>query len=186
MIKRRLVGGILSLVVACWELFMAYEYYQTCRKYLIWVGSTDPSYLSPSDIRTFNMYKELFNSYLFCAGLALVVGIIFLATCKKQPVKWFEYTLLVVMIIFGPNFLMVLSPKLGIDRRVFAVTILIQTCCYFLGAPGAKGFKNFPFKSKDDAHSEKSIDKLTKLKELLDSGAITQEEFDQEKKKIWK
>ncbi|MBT9057401.1 hypothetical protein BTJ26_09025 [Lactobacillus delbrueckii subsp. bulgaricus] len=30
------------------------------------------------------------------------------------------------------------------------------------------------------------MDKLTKLKELLDSGAITQEEFDQEKEKIWK
>lgn len=186
MIKRRLVGGILSLVVACWELFAAHGYYQTCRMYLLWAGSTDQSDLNPSDIRTFNMYKEFFYSYLFCAGLALVVGIIFLATCKKQPVKWFEYTLLVVMIIFGPNFLMFLSPKLGIDGKLFAFTAIIQTCCYILGAPGKKGFKDFPFKSKDDAHSETSIDKLTKLKELLDSGAITQEEFDQEKKKIWK
>ncbi|MBW9308887.1 SHOCT domain-containing protein [Lactobacillus delbrueckii] len=178
MIKRRLVGGILSLVVACWELFMAYYYH---RMYLFFAGVTDPS-----EIRVLNTYKGLFFCYSLYAGLALVVGIIFLATCNKQPVKWFEYTLFVVMLLSQPIISRVMAPNVGTEIRLFAFTAIIQFCCYLLGAPGAKGFKDFPFKSKDDAHSEKSIDKLTKLKELLDSGAITQEEFDQEKKKIWK
>lgn len=181
MIKRRLIGGILSLVVACWELFMAYYYYQSYHQLYLYLGGSTTD-VEPSVILMLKMYKGLFYSYLFYAGLALVVGIIFLATCKKQPVKWFEYTLFGVVLVLMPIFY---RPS-NADTWLFAFTVIIQFFCYLLGAPGAKGFKDFPFKSKEDAHSEKSLDKLTKLKELLDSGAITQEEFDQEKKKIWK
>lgn len=182
MIKRRLVGGILSLVVACWELFMAYYYYQSYHQLYLYLGGSTTD-VEPSVISMLKMYKGLSISYLFYAGLALVVGIIFLVTCKKQPVKWFEYTLFVVVLVLMPIF----YRGSNADTWLFAFTAIIQFFCYFLGAPNLKkGFKDFPFKSKEDAHSEKSIDKLNKLKELLDSGAITQEEFDQEKKKIWK
>lgn len=175
MIKRRLVGGILLLVVACLELVMAHGYY---RMYFY-------------DATTQNMWvinkdKALLGSYSLYAVLALAVGIFFLATCKKQPVKWFEYTLFGVMIVFYV-LIFPMAPNAGTEGGLFGFMATIQFFCYVLGAPmGATGFKDFPFKNKDDAHSEKSIDKLTKLKELLDSGAITQEEFDQEKKKIWK
>ena len=168
---------------------MAYYYYRSYRRYLSFFGTaTDPSDIGPSVIRVFKDFKVLISCYSFYAGLALVVGIIFLATCKKQPVKWFEYTLLVVILLFQPIVSRGLIDRgpLVFDGKLFVFTSIIQFCCYLLGAPGKKGFKDFPFKSKDDAHSEKSIDKLTKIKELLDSGAITQEEFDQEKKKIWK
>ena len=47
-------------------------------------------------------------------------------------------------------------------------------------------YKDQGHDSQSQGHDSQSIEKLTKLKELLDSGAITQEEFDQEKKKIWK
>ena len=175
MIKRRLVGGILLLVIACLELVMAHGYY---RMYLY-------------DATTQNMWvinkdKALLGSYSLYAVLAIAVGIFFLATCKKQPVKWFEYTLFGVMIVFYV-LIFPMAPNAGTEGGLFGFMATIQFFCYVLGAPmGATGFKDFPFKSKDDAHSEKSIDKLTKLKDLLDSGAITQEEFDQEKKKIWK
>ena len=188
MIKRRLVGGILSLVVACWELFMACYYYQGYHRLYLWMdGSTTD--VEPSLISMLKTYKELSISYSFHVVLALVVGIIFLATYKKQPVKWFEYTLFGVMFVFMPSIFYRAS---NADTGLLVFTAIIQYFCYLLGAPNLKkGFKDFPFKSKEDAHSEKSIDeksidKLTKLKELLDSGAITQEEFDQEKKKIWK
>lgn len=176
MIKRRLVSGILSLVVACWELFMAYGYYHM---YLF-----DAAMVSPS-VRAINKDKALFGSYSFYALLAVAVGIIFLVTCKRQPVKWFEYTMFGVMLFF---YLLIafMAPNTGNEGGLFGFTTTIQIFCYMLGVPSKNGFKGFPFKSKDDAHSEKSLDKLTKLKELLDSGAITQEEFDQEKKKIWK
>lgn len=176
MIKRRLVGGILLLVVACWELFMAYAYYHQVL--------FDSAMVEPS-AWAINKDKALCGSYLIYAVLAIAVGIIFLATCKRQPVKWFEYTLFGVMIVF---YLLIayMAPNAGTEGGLFGFTATVQFFCYVLGAPGSKGFKDFPFKSNDDAHSEKSLDKLTKLKELLDSGAITQEEFDQEKKKIWK
>lgn len=183
MIKRRLVGGILSLVVACWELFMAYYYYQSYHQLYLYLGGSTTD-VEPSVISMLNRYESLFYSYLLYALLAIAVGIIFLVTCKRQPVKWFEYTLFGVMFVFMPN---IFFRAPNADIGLFAFTAIIQSFCYFLGAPNLKkGFKDFPFKSKEDAHSEKSIDKLNKLKELLDSGAITQEEFDQEKKKIWK
>lgn len=186
MIKRRLVGGILSLVVACWELFMAYYYYRHYRMFVSYVGTATD--IGPSVIRLFKDFKVLISCYSFYAVLALVVGIIFLATCKKQPVKWFEYTLAVMLAFFVPSISRGVIDRgpFVFDGKMFIFTAIIQFCCYLLGAPGRKGFKDFPFKSKDDPHSEKSIDKLNKLKELLDGGAITQEEFDQEKKKIWK
>lgn len=176
MIKRRLVGGILLLVIACWELFMVYGYYQM---YLFDAAMVEPS------VSAINKDKALCGSYLIYAMLAIAVGIIFLVTCKRQPVKWLEYTLLGVMFVF---YLLIayMAPNAGTEGGLFGFTATVQFLCYVLGAPTNKGFKDFPFKSKDDAHSEKSLDKLTKLKELLDSGAITQEEFDQEKKKIWK
>lgn len=183
MIKRRLVGGILSLVVACWELFAAYSYYQSYHQLYLYLGGSTTD-VESSVISALNKYEALFYSYLFYALLAIAVGIIFLVTCNRQPVKWFEYTLGGVMFFFMPN---IFFRAPNVDIGLFVFTTIIQSFCYFLGAPyGAKGFKDFPFKSKEDAHSEKSLDKLTKLKELLDSGAITQEEFDQEKKKIWK
>lgn len=187
MIKRRLVGGILSLVVACWELFMAYYYYQSYHQLYLYLGGSTTD-VEPSVISMLKMYKGLSISYSFHAVLALVVGIIFLATCKKQPVKWFEYTLFGVMFF---HFVFVMMPGI-FDRASNAdtwllvfTTAIIQFFCYLLGAPNlAKGFKDYPY--KDQGHDSQSIDKLNKLKELLDSGAITQEEFDQEKKKIWK
>ena len=176
MIKRRLVGGILLLVVACWEAFMIFGYYY---QYLFDSGMTEPS--------VWVLHKDLtlLGAYTIYIVLAIAVGIIFLVTCKRQPVKWFEYTL------FGVVFLAELlvpyiAPNTGTEGGLFGFTATVQFLCYAVGAPTKKGFKDFPFKSKDDAHSEKSIDKLTKLKDLLDSGAITQEEFDEEKKKIWK
>lgn len=176
MIKRRLVSGILLLVIACWELFMVYGYYQM---YLFDAAMVEPS--------PWAIYKDkaLCGSYLIYAILAIAVGIIFLVTCKRQPVKWFEYTLFVVMIVFD-LLIVYMAPSAGTEGGLFGFTATVQFLCYAVGAPGLKGFKDFPFKSQDDAHSEKSIDKLTKLKDLLDSGAITQEEFDKEKKKIWK
>lgn len=174
MIKRRLVGGILLLVVAGFELLMFTGYCERANGDAV----IDDAVSYAKDMR-------LAVSYIIFAVLAIIVGIIFVSTCKRQPVKWFEYTLLVVMLL-AMAVIPYMAPNTGTEGGLFGFVATIELLCYAVGAPTRKGFKDFPFKSKDDAHSEKSIDKLTKLKELLDSGAITQEEFDQEKKKIWK
>lgn len=71
-------------------------------------------------------------------------------------------------------------------NTLFVWVAFIQLALQAVGLPGKNGFKDYPYVVKDQGHDSQSIDKLTKLKDLLDSGAITQEEFDQEKKKIWK
>lgn len=174
MIKRRLVGGILLLVVAGFELLMFTGYCERANGDAV----IDDAVSYAKDMR-------LAVSYIIFAVLAIIVGIIFVSTCKRQPVKWFEYTLLAIMLL-AMAIIPYMAPNTGNEGGLFGFVATVQGLCYAVGAPTRKGFKDFPFKSKDDAHSEKSIDKLTKLKELLDSGAITQEEFDQEKKKIWK
>lgn len=174
MIKRRLVGGILLLVIAAFELLMFTGYCERANGDAV----IDDAVSYVKDMR-------LATSYIIFAVLAIIVGIIFVSTCKRQPTKWFEYTLLAVMLL-AMAVIPYMAANTGTEGGLFGFTATIQGLCYAVGAPTRKGFKDFPFKSKDDAHSEKSIDKLTKLKDLLDSGAITQEEFDQEKKKIWK
>ena len=167
MIKRRLVGGILLLVLSLFELLLFITY---CVEYLNYSQLTDAVFMS---------------KYLVFMIWSIVLGIIYIATCKRRPVKWQEVTLECItpaLTLFTYSSLIAYLPAYDLFRLVLFFLIIFQCLCL----PGKNGFKDFPFKSKDDAHSEKSLDKLTKLKELLDSGAITQEEFDQEKKKIWK
>lgn len=166
-IKRRLVSGILLLVMALFDLFMFFGYYTA---YSI-------------DGRMVN--AALMAKYLLFGVLAIVVGVIYIVTCKRRPIKWQEMTLQVVAILlmlFTYSSVLAGNPDYKFSTWLFLAQMLLQA----IGAPGKNGFKGYPYATKDQGHDSQSIEKLTKLKELLDSGAITQEEFDQEKKKIWK
>lgn len=167
MIKRRLVGGILLLVLALFEAFLFIGY---CMEYLSYSQLSDAVFMS---------------RYLFFGIWAIVLGIIYIVTCKRRPVKWQEITLEVVsavLLLFTYSSAVTNMP----ENTLFIWVVFVQLVLQAAGLPGKNGFKDYPYVVKDQGHDSQSIDKLTKLKELLDSGAITQEEFDQEKKKIWK
>ncbi|AZA15997.1 SHOCT domain-containing protein [Lactobacillus delbrueckii] len=172
MIKRRLVGGILLLVLALFELLLFITY---CVEYLDYSQLTDAVFMS---------------KYLVFMIWSIVLGIIYIATCKRRPVKWQEVTLACItpaLTLFTYSSLIAYLPAYNLFRLVLFFLIVFQC----LGLPGKNGFKDYPYKdqghdSQSQGHDSQSIDKLAKLKELLDSGAITQEEFDQEKEKIWK
>lgn len=167
MIKRRLVGGILLLVMALFELFLFIGY---CYAYLAYSELSDAVFMT---------------KYLIFMIWSIVLGIIYIATCKRRPVKWQEVTLECItpaLMLFTYSSLVAYLPEYNLFRLVEFFLIVFQC----LGLPGKNGFKDYPYVVKDQGHDSQSIEKLTKLKDLLDSGAITQEEFDQEKKKIWK
>lgn len=167
MIKRRLVSGILLLVLSLFELLLFITY---CVEYLAYSQLSDAVFMS---------------KYLIFMIWSIVLGIIYIATCKRRPVKWQEVTLECispVLMLFTYSSLVAYLPAYNLFRLVEFFLIVFQC----LGLPGKNGFKDYPYVVKDQGHDSQSIEKLTKLKELLDSGAITQEEFDQEKKKIWK
>ncbi|MFV4971593.1 SHOCT domain-containing protein [Lactobacillus delbrueckii subsp. allosunkii] len=167
MIKRRLVGGILLLVLALFELLLFITY---CMEYLAYSQLSDAVFMS---------------KYLIFMIWSIVLGIIYIATCKRRPVKWQEITLECIspaLLLFTYSSLVANLPAYNLFRLVALLLIVFQC----LGLPGKNGFKDHPYVVKDQGHNSQSIEKLTKLKELLDSGAITQEEFDQEKEKIWK
>lgn len=173
MIKRRLVSGILMLILASFELYASVEYYQWAQGNSA-IGNDEAA----------EACLTLFGSYIFYAVLGLVIGIIFVSTCKKRPVKWGEYTMMVVMLV-SLSLIPYMAPNTGTEGQMFGFIAFVQVILYAIGAPTRKGYKNFHFVKKND-NDESAIETLGKLKDLLDSGAITQEEFDKEKKKIWK
>lgn len=167
MIKRRLVGGILLLVLSLFELLLFITY---CVEYLDYSQLTDAVFMS---------------KYLVFMIWSIVLGIIYIVTCKHRPVKWQEVTLECItpaLALFTYSSLIAYLPAYDLFRLVLFFLIIFQCLCL----PGKNGFKGFPYAVKDQGHDSQEIDKLAKLKKLLDSGAITKEEFDQEKKKIWK
>lgn len=167
MIKRRLVGGILLLVLSLFELLLFITY---CVEYLDYSQLTDAVFMS---------------KYLIFMIWSIVLGIIYIVTCKHRPVKWQEVTLECItpaLVLFTYSSLVAYSPAYNLFRLVLFFLIIFQC----LGLPGKSGFKGYPYAVKDQGHDSQAIDQLAKLKKLLDSGAITKEEFDQEKKKIWK
>lgn len=167
MIKRRLVGGILLLVLALFELLLFITY---CVEYLDYSQLTDAVFMS---------------KYLIFMIWSIVLGIIYIVTCKHRPVKWQEVTLECItpaLALFTYSSIIAYLPAYDLFRLVLFFLIVFQC----LGLPGKNGFKGYPYAVKDQGHDSQEIDKLAKLKELLDSGAITKEEFNQEKKKIWK
>ena len=68
----------------------------------------------------------------------------------------------------------------GIVTTILGLAIIAAIVCIVLAANKRK---NLP-KAHESASTTERVEQLTQLKELLDSGAITQEEFDQKKKEF--
>ena len=80
-------------------------------------------------------------------------------------------------------------------RRPLARAAVVGGAAYYAGKKGAQSAQNQAVEQQDAAEQEaapvaaapsadESMEDLTKLKELLDSGVLTQAEFDAQKQKI--
>ena len=105
-----------------------------------------------------------------------ITGIIFTATCKMRPIKVVEFLIAIVLVRDNQyaNYFK--------DLLIFQFIFLIL---YLIGAPLKKGYKNMPFRNKNENSLKFTTEKkLNELKEMLDDGTITQEEYDAKRKKI--
>jgi len=80
-------------------------------------------------------------------------------------------------------------------RRPLARAAVVGGAAYYAGKKGAQSAQNQAAEQQDAAEQEaapvaaapsadESMEELTKLKELLDTGVLTQAEFDAQKQKI--
>lgn len=148
---------------------------------------------------------------LILAILAGIIGVIYAVTCNKRPIKWLEWSICIVAIVIT-LLAATENTKYYPDLNLFRWSFIILVA---LGLPLKKGFKDMPFEEKKDTRnveentnnnsssitgkplinstkeaikSEKNSDlnDLRDLKNLLDEGIITQDDFDTKKKQILK
>lgn len=136
---------------------------------------------------------------VFLSILSLAVGIFFCVTCKRRPVKWQEYTLAIIGVVFFVILGLLSHQDYYTDLTIWRWLFVILMC---LGLPLKNGFKDMPFESKTrkevtekveptepikkEEFANSSTKELRDLKKLLDDGIITQEDFDKKKKQILK
>lgn len=182
-IVRRLISGISLIVLSLYSFYRSYVFYNVPKKY--------------SDIMDTKLIKFMIRNSngLFIFGvLILVIGILFAFTSNKQPLKWLEYSIAIVYFLVNAICGFVTGSELAPITKIIA---LLGFLMFTLGLPFKNGFKNMPFKASKDNENQSSktpnkisvndqsdLNDLVKLKELLDSGIITQDDFNKKKKKI--
>jgi hypothetical protein len=182
-IVRRLISGISLIVLSLYSFYRSYVFYNVPKKY--------------SDIMDTKLIKFMIGNSngLFIFGvLILVIGILFAFTSNKQPLKWLEYSIAIVYFLVNAICGFVTGSELAPITKIIA---LLGFLMFTLGLPFKNGFKNMPFKASKDNENQSSktpnkisvndqsdLNDLVKLKELLDSGIITQDDFNKKKKKI--
>ena len=122
------------------------------------------------------------GSGILLALAAGITGIIFTATCKIRPIKAVEWVIVIIDVIVtflvSTNQYADYFKDLIIFQIIFAILLII-------GAPYKKGYKDMPFRNKNENSLKFTTEKqLNELKEMLDDGTITQEEYDAKRKKI--
>lgn len=189
-IVRRLVAGILLIILALYTFYRSY------------VFSTVPEkYNAIMDTELKNEMNGNSNALFVFGILILTIGIIFSLTSNKRPHKWIENSLALAFVL--------ISMACGIlaGGVVAPISKQLSVLAFFLVILGLtwskKGFKGMPFIKKGEAVVEAktnpavptevsnkqatikgSSTELRELKKLLDDGILTQEEFDAKKKKI--
>lgn len=187
LIVRRLIAGILLILFAFLVMTESFDLYN--------IGAS------------FNNNTKLIaasGSGMLLAFAAGVSGVIYAATCKIRPIKGIELTMFIINCsVLG---LVKTNQYIGYfkDMGLFELIFLILLA---LASPYKKGYKDMPFKKfndkapngSDTSAASKSSDintvpnssdvtltkkELSELKELLNDGTITQEEYDAKRKKI--
>ncbi|GAJ27540.1 hypothetical protein JCM15457_2543 [Liquorilactobacillus sucicola DSM 21376 = JCM 15457] len=186
LIVRRLVSGILLLVVSVYTFYRSYVFYGVPAKF--------PNIMDKELKASMNGNG---NALLISGITVLIIGIYFICTCNQRPYRWIENT-----IVFGYIFIQFFCSYLigvtggtlePISKELLGLSLFIIA----VGLPFKHGFKDMPFVKKGEIISKQKKEnssqeipvisearQLRELKKLLDDGIITQEEFNAKKKKV--
>lgn len=187
LIVRRLIAGIILLILSIFELIESYH--------VAIFGQVVKN----------NEFNSEAGVGLIIGTITFVVSLVFIFTSKTRPKKWLETTL-AIMTALGFLSVMITSHNDFPDLPVFAWSNLVITCIAFPWSK--KGYKGMSYVSKTEkttveenntteenntAPRERAVsnelrinvpDEISKYKKLLDDGTITQEEFDAKKKQL--
>ncbi|BAN72084.1 SHOCT domain-containing protein [Lacticaseibacillus paracasei] len=188
LIVRRLVAGVLLIVTALWAFYDTTVF----GRLLAFYRGTNMEMVVQSE-----------EGLVIMSGiLGLIVGIVYVSTSKRRPVKWLEYTITGVAIVF------LLLSQTAVDLLTGGIVSAIRWLVFLfivVGLPLKNGYKDMPFASKkassitdvvsDHGPAETGSNKndktnmiddadLRKLKKLLDDGIISEQEFNAKKKQL--
>ncbi|MHA5168174.1 SHOCT domain-containing protein [Oenococcus oeni] len=182
LIVRRLIAGILLLLASFRGFYISYSVFHAEKQF---------SFVTQEKMQTFAEYV------LTVAIVSFIISIIFLITCKRKPEKMIEYSITGMVLLV---FLITAIYAIGITAYTAGILSTFNILMLFLtalGLPGKKGFKGMPFITQEEAakpiqksestakaENKNDLQQLIELKKLLDSGVISQEDFDTKKKQI--
>lgn len=174
LIPRRLIAGIILLLLSIFELVESYH----VSAYGQMINN--------------DVYNSEGGLGMIIGAIAFVVALVFIFTSKSRPKKWVEITL-AIFIVLGIVFNQLITNSTFIDLPFFGWINVIISCFAFPWS--RKGYKDMPYISKNEKNEQKlaesttqvsptDADEIGKYKKLLDDGAITQEEFEAKKKQL--
>lgn len=131
LIVRRLVAGVLLIVAALWAFYDTNVF----GRLLVFYKGTNMEVTVQSE-----------EGLVVMSGiLGMIVGIIYVSTSKRRPVKWLEYTITGVAIVF------LLISQSAVDLIAGGIVSSIRWLVFLfiaVGLPFKNGYKDMPFVSK--------------------------------------
>ncbi|CAD7483784.1 hypothetical protein [Lacticaseibacillus paracasei] len=131
LIVRRLVAGVLLIVAALWAFYDTNVF----GRLLVFYKGTNMEVTVQSE-----------EGLVVMSGiLGMIVGIIYVSTSKRRPVKWLEYTITGVAIVF------LLISQSAVDLIAGGIVSSIRWLVFLLiavGLPFKNGYKDMSFVSK--------------------------------------
>ena len=151
--------------------------------FMVGAGVQAVSYL----IKLLDLPKNIVNIFSFVLLLLGYVLIVFAVQDKKNASKYAIASVVLFLIGNIANQIAFLTDKLSIiwalKDFVSVASPILLACIVLENTPQAQTTKTVKQPTKT-AKSDNRIEELTKLKDLLDTGVITQEEFDAKKKQL--
>ncbi|MDC6274347.1 hypothetical protein QYI97_13445 [Lacticaseibacillus paracasei] len=131
LIVRRLVAGVLLIVAALWAFYDTNVF----GRLLVFYKGTNMEVTVQSE-----------EGLVVMSGiLGMIIGIIYVSTSKRRPVKWLEYTITGVAIVF------LLISQSAVDLIAGGIVSSIRWLVFLfiaVGLPFKNGYKDMPFVSK--------------------------------------
>ena len=151
--------------------------------FMVGAGVQAVSYL----IKLLDLPKNIVNIFSFVLLLLGYVLIVFALQDKKNASKYVIASVVLFLVGNIANQIAFLTDRFSIiwalKNFVSVASPILLACIVLENTPQAQTAKMVKQPTKT-AKSDNRIEELTKLKDLLDIGAITQDEFDAKKKQL--